>query len=245
MGGAYTAAADDTGALLWNPAGLARCAVREIGIGSLELQGLVTYSVLGITHPIRSGHTLGAALLNSSDSEALSQERVLLVSFGSRVWNRLNIGMNVKRFSTAVAIDQTPLGTGRGWGVDVGLQYRLFADHLRLGIALPNLLSTVAYQRQEIAGTPAARYSESVLQEWRIGGAVIVGSLLAAAEVANGVLLIGCEYRWDSFSVRAGWRFSDGVTVGFGHQRGNIGIDYAHINGRYGATTHFTVRLRY
>ena len=260
MGSAYSAATQDTSALIWNPAGLARLPTPEIGISYMDLHGMLGYSFVGVAHPIRSGQTVGAALLNSSDIEGISQERIVMLSSAIRVWKRLHIGINAKYFSTSVNLEQIPLGRGTGWGTDLGIQYDLMTEIVRIGIVLPNLFSNLSYRRLE--ETPSkTTYSESLLREWRIGFAVKINfdsdtpdrkpdALLAALEIANGVPLIGCEYRSDvrygEFALRLGWRFNDGLTAGFGYQRGNISLDYAFVNERYGSQTSlFSIRLFY
>ena len=260
MGSAYSAATQDTSALIWNPAGLARLPTPEIGISYMDLHGVLGYSFVGVAHPIQSGQTVGAAILNSSDVEGISQERIVMLSSAIRIWERLHIGINAKYFSTSVNLEQMPLGRGTGWGTDLGIQYVLITDWVRIGIVLPNLFSNLSYRRLEEAVSNST-YNESLLREWRVGSAVRVhfGSetpdrkpeaLLAAFEIANGVPLIGCEYRSDvlhgEFALRLGWRFGDGLTAGFGYQRGNIGLDYAFVNERYGSQTSlFSVRLFY
>ena len=260
MGGAYSAATQDTSALIWNPAGLAGLPTPEIGISYMDLYGVLGYSFVGVAHPIRSGQTVGAAILNSSDIEGISQERIVLLSSAVRVWKGFHIGINAKYFSTSVNLEQMPLGRGIGWGTDLGIQYELMTDIFRIGIVLPNLFSNLSYRRLEEA-TSTNTYNESLLREWRIGAAVKVNfgsetpdrkldALLAAFEIANGIPLIGCEYRNDirygEFALRLGWRFNDGLTAGFGYQRGNIGLDYAFVNERYGSQTSlFSVRLFY
>ena len=260
MGSAYSAATQDTSALIWNPAGLARLPTPEIGISYMDLHGMLGYSFVGVAHPIRSGQTVGAAILNSSDVEGISQERIVMLSSAIRIWKRLRIGINAKYFSTSVNLEQMPLGRGTGWGTDLGIQYDLMTEMIRIGIVLPNLFSNLSYRRLEEA-TSNRSYSESLLREWRIGAAVKIDfdsdtsnkkldALLAAVEIANGVPLIGCEYRSDvrygEFALRLGWRFGDGLTAGFGYQRGNIGLDYAYVNERYGSQTSlFSVRLFY
>ena len=260
MGSAYSAATQDTSALIWNPAGLARLPTPEIGISYLDLYGVLGYSFVGVAHPIRKGQTIGAAILNSSDVEGISQERIVMLSSAIRVWKRLHIGINAKYLSTSVNLEQMPLGRGAGWGTDFGIQYDLMTERVRIGIVFPNLLSNLSYRRLERT-TPESTYNESLLREWRIGSAVKVNfgsdtsdrkpdTVLAAFEIANGVPLMGCEYRSDvrygEFALRLGWRFSDGLTAGFGYQRGNIGLDYAFVNERYGSQTSlFSVRLFY
>lgn len=260
MGGAYSAVTQDTSALIWNPAGLARLPTPEIGISYMDLYGVLGYSFVGVAHPIRSGQTIGAAILNSSDIEEISQERIVMLSLATRIWQRLRIGINAKYFSTSVNLDQMPLGRGTGWGTDLGIQYDLMTEIVSIGIVLPNLFSNLSYHRLEKI-TSESTYNESLLREWRIGSAVKINfdsdtsdrkpdALLAAFEIANGVPLIGCEYRSDvrygEFALRLGWRFGDGLTAGFGYQHGNISLDYASVNERYGSQTSlFSVRLFY
>ena len=260
MGGAYAAVAQDTSALIWNPAGLARLPAPEIGVNYLELYGLLGYSVVGVAHPIRREQTLGAALLSSSDTEGLSQERIVLLSAATRVRKHFHVGINAKYFTTSVNLEHIPLGRGAGWGTDLGIQYALMAGKVRIGVVFPNLLSNLSYRRLE--GTAAnGAYSESLLREWRIGSAVKLNlgsdasarksdSVLAAFEIANGTPLIGCEYRHSTLALRLGWRFTEGVshglTAGFGYQYSNVALDYAFVSGRYGSQTSlFSVRLFY
>ena len=256
MGGAYSAATEDTSALIWNPAGLAGLPTPEVAIGYLDLHGVLGYSFIGVAHPIRTGQTVGAAILNSSDTEGISHERIVLLSAAIRVWKRLHIGLNAKYFSTSVNLEQVPLGSGRGWGADLGIQYALMTDRVRVGVVFPNLFSNLSYRRLEESTTDGT-YEEPLLREWRIGTAVKVNfgsgtsdSLLAAVEIANGVPLIGCEYQHNvkhgNFAFRLGWRFTHGFTAGFGYQQGNIGLDYAFVNEKYGSQTSlFSVRLFY
>jgi hypothetical protein len=253
MGGASTAATSDTSALIWNPAGLARLPAAEIGIGYLDLYGLLGYSFVGVAHPIRTEQTVGAAILNSSDTEGLSHERIVLLSAATRVWKQLQVGVSAKYFTTSVNLEQMPLGHGKGWGADLGIQYAFMRERVSIGVMFPNLLSNLSYRRLE-----AAAYNESLLREWRIGTAVKVDvpsrksdAVLAAFEIANSMLLVGCEYRHDArhgeFALRLGWRLSDGFTAGFGYQRGNIGLDYAFVNWRYVGSyaSLFSVRIFY
>ena len=256
MGGAYSAATQDTSALIWNPAGLAGLSTPEIAIGYLDLHGVLGYSFVGVAHPIWKGQSVGAAILNSSDTEGISHERIVLLSAATRVWKRLHIGINAKYFSTSVNLEQVPLGSGRGWGTDLGIQYVPMTDRVRIGVVFPNLFSNLSYRRLE-ENTTDSRYEEPLLREWRVGTAVKINfgsgtpdSLLAAVEIANGVPLIGCEYQHNvkhgDFAFRLGWRFTSGFTAGFGYQHGNIGLDYAFVNEQYGSQTSlFSVRLFY
>ena len=74
MGGAYVALVNDTSAMIWNPAGLARLNEPEIGLNYLELYGLVNYSFVGWAYPLRLGRTVGVSVSSSSDPDGLYQE---------------------------------------------------------------------------------------------------------------------------------------------------------------------------
>lgn len=253
IGGAYAAATDDTSALIWNPAGLARLPNSEVGIGYLDLYSLLNYSFIGVAHPLQIGQTVGAAILSSSDTEGLSYERIVLLSAATRLWKALNVGMSAKYFSTSVNLERMPLGQGNGWGVDFGIQYAFMRERVSIGVMFPNLLSNLSYRRLE-----GVAYNESLLREWRIGTAIEIDvpnreadTVLTAFEIANAVPLIGGEYRYGTrngeFAVRLGWRFTHGPTAGFGYQRGNIGLDYAFVNGRNvgSQSSLFSVRVFY
>lgn len=253
MGGAYSAVVCDTSALIWNPAGAAQMSSPEIELSYVEFYGLLGYSFVGWAHPIRRGQTIGAAVLSSSDAEGISQERVVLLSAATRVPRvPLHVGVNAKSFSTSVHLEPgVPLGSGAGWGIDFGMQSALNirGGMMSIGFVLPNLLSQVAYEREA-----AARYSESLLREWRVGIALLGDAGLAAVEMANGHPLIGGEYRFNSgdstFAVRLGWRWTEGVsrglTVGFGYHGGEFAVDYAFVSGPYTAqSSRFSVRIFY
>ncbi len=253
MGGAYSAVARDTSALLWNPAGAAQMSSPEIGLSYVELYDLLGYSFIGWAHPIRLGQTIGAAVLSSSDTAGISQERIVLLSAAARVPRvPLYVGFNVKSFSTSVNLEPgVPLGIGAGWGIDFGLQsaLKIRVGAVKIGLVLPNLLSQVAYEREAVE-----RYSESLLREWRVGVALRGDGGLVAVDMANGHPLIGGEYRFNSgdntFAVRLGWRFTEGVsrglTAGFGYHGGNLALDYAFVSGFYAAqSSRFSVRIFY
>ena len=253
MGGVSAAVARDTSALIGNPAGLARLPTREIGIGYLDLYGLLNYSFIGVAHPIQTGQTVGAAILSSSDTEGLSYERIVLLSAATHLWKALYMGVSAKYFSTAVNLERMPLGHGSGWGIDFGIQSAFMKEKVSLGMVFPNLLSNLSYRRLE-----EAAYNESVGREWRIGTAIEIDvpnresdTVLAAFEITNGRLLIGGEYRYGArygeFALRLGWQFTDGITAGFGYQRGTIGLDYAFVDGRNvgSQSSLFSVRVFY
>jgi len=254
MGGAYTARADDTNAIIWNPAGLADISQREIGLSYLELYGLVGYSFIAYAHHLEKIGTLAGSLSGSNDSEGSYQEISLNISAAGKVWSNLRLGLNLKYLKSRANIGETKIGSGAGYAIDLGLRYD-FSNKLRFGIFLPNLLSYIAYDRAELKNAEAKQYSESLFREYHIGLAANLDFIhtslsrtLLSAEIANGNLLFGIEKRIKNAAVRAGYRFSDGlssgITIGLGYAVNGFELDYAYVSGRYGSqTSQFSIKL--
>ncbi|MFQ6044350.1 MAG: hypothetical protein ACE5PV_26155, partial [Candidatus Poribacteria bacterium] len=206
MGGAYTAQADDTNAIIWNPAGLADIPKREIGLSYLELYGLVGYSFIAYAHHIDSVGTIAGSLSGSNDSEGSYQEVALFISAARQImkssrpdfggfWSNLSLGFNLKYLNSRASMGETNIGSGVGCAIDLGLRYD-FSNKLQLGISLPNLLSYIAYNREELKNAKAHQYSESLFREYHLGLAANLDfihksleSTSLSAEIANGDLL--------------------------------------------------------
>jgi len=265
MGGAYTARADDTNAIIWNPAGLADISTREIGLSYLELYGLVGYSFIAYAYHIDSVGTIAGSLSGSNDSEGNYQEVALNISTARQIVNSsradafrflsdLRLGLNLKYLRSRANMGEIKVGSGAGFALDLGLRYDV-KNKLRLGFSLPNLLSYVAYNREELKNAGTDQYSESLLREYHLGVAVnldfIHKSLLGtsiSAEFANGNPMFGMEKQIRNAAVRAGYRFSDGlsngITVGLGYKVNGFELDYAYVSGRYGSqTSQFSIKL--
>ena len=265
MGGAYTAQANDINAIIWNPAGLADISRREIGLSYLELYGLVGYSFIAYAQHIDNIGTIAGSMSGSNDSEGSYQEVALNISAALQIikssnldtsgfGSNLSIGFNLKYLKSRANMGEIKIGSGAGCAFDLGLCYD-FANKLRLGISLPNLLSYVAYSREELKNAKADQYSESLLREYHLGSAVNLDFIhrslsrtLLSAELANGNLLFGMEKQIKNAAIRAGYRFSNGlssgITVGLGYRIDGFELDYAYVSGRYGSqTSQFSIKL--
>jgi hypothetical protein len=252
MGGAYTAQADDTNAIIWNPAGLADISTREISLNYLELYGLVGYSFIAYAHHLDSIGTVAAGLSGSNDSEGGYQEVALKISAARQLMN-LCLGFNLKYLRSRASMGEIKIGSGAGVAFDLGLRYNL--KRLRLGMSLPNLLSYITYNREELKNAEADQYSESLLREYHLGLAVnldfihkSLSQTSFSAEVANGNLLLGMEKKIQNAAIRAGYRFSkglsNGITIGLGYKVNGFELDYAYVSGRYGSqTSQFSIKL--
>ena len=262
MGGAYTALASDTSAIIWNPAGLANIHESEIGLNYLELYSLVNYSFVAWAHPLQSGGAVGASLSSSSDSEGLYQELVLGVSGAQEIGENLYVGMNIKYLSAAASIGEISVGSGTGGAVDLGARYTLVNDQIVMGVALPNLLSHVRYNREALKNAESKSYTEGLARESRIGLALRLDLIsprlsdaMFALELVNGNPIFGIEYTIrvgnpQLARLRLGWRLTEGVsrgvTAGLGYRFRSLQVDYAFVGGRYHSQTSlFSVTIYY
>ncbi|MBT3265924.1 hypothetical protein HN371_02170 [Candidatus Poribacteria bacterium] len=108
MGGAFTAVADDSAALLWNPAGLAQLAHKEftamhLGHGDLDLGGGRTSMVAGaLPAPGVDGGAIAAGILSTGDPE-LYNEQTVVAAVGYDIYGATTlpvaIGASIKRLS--------------------------------------------------------------------------------------------------------------------------------------------------
>ena len=147
MGGAFTAVADDVGALWWNPAGLGRSSFSEATFSQTAYIQNVATEYVGFVKPFAPlGGTLGASFtylsipgLDGTDATGQSTGKlsaggyVGALSYGT---NLSEPGMTVG--GTAKYISQT-LGSNSGTGIaaDVGVQYRDAA--WGLGLVVQNI----------------------------------------------------------------------------------------------------------
>ena len=257
MGGAYAALANDTSAMIWNPAGLAKLSEPEIGLNYLELYGLVNYSFVGWAHPIQPGRTLGTSISSSSDSEGLYQELVIDLSIAQAIRDNFHAGLNLKYLSSAASIGEISVGSGRGGAVDLGVRYTAVAGRILVGLGFPNLLSHLRYNRAELKNAEATSYSERLVRESRIGFALRLDLIshrlsdtIVVIELANGDPIFGIEHTIRNASLRLGWRVtpgvSKGITAGMGYRLGSLQLDYGLVGGRYASQTSlFSITLYY
>lgn len=259
MGGAYSAIADDTTAIFWNPAGLAKASNRQVGLSYLELYGMVNYNFVSLVNPVNKTDALAGYLMSSNDSDHLYRETTLGFSYAREVWHGLKFGGNLKFLSSDANIGDIKVGSAKGIAMDIGVCFDL-NDKILLGASLPNLLSYVAYKRNKLKRASAKSYTEGLTREYRLSVAYRSNWLNRklssrkyaldtqfAAELANNNLAFGLETNFGEktnkcFAVRIGYRLSQGVSngicLGLGYHRDRLEIDYAFAAGRYHAQTH-------
>jgi len=255
MGGAYSALAGDINAILWNPAGLSDISKREIGLSYLELYGLVGYSFVAFAQPFAPIGTVAGSLSGSNDRDGAYQEVMLSISAARQVKPDLALGFNLKYLSSKAYMGNIKVGGGSGMAFDFGLRYDTWDERLSLGLSLTNFLSYIAYNREELKNAQASSYGETLSVEHRLGLALKLDSFHEALsnsygtlELANSCLSFGIEKHLEDTAIRAGYRFSGGLTngisFGLGYKIGGFRLDYAYASGRYGTqTSQFSIIL--
>lgn len=146
MGGAFSAVADDAGALWWNPAGLARAELKELTFSHTAYIENVATEYLGFIRPSAQLHgTLGASLtylsipgIDGFDASGNSTGKLGAggyvggLSYATTLVPGLTAGASAKYISQKLGST-----SGTGFAADLGAQYRA-ADY-GLGFALQNL----------------------------------------------------------------------------------------------------------
>lgn len=253
MAGALTAVADDSSALQWNPAGLARMTKPEAGATRVQLFEQTGFDALTAGLPTRFGGFGFSYLRQSSDgferragpsdaptSFAVSQES-LAGGWGVAL-PRVPVAVGVAVRRVTERIDQR---TASGTGADFGVVVRPSAA-ISVGARVLNLLAP----RPAFGSTPvpyARIYELSPAWSGRLGADVGALAALRLSRVAGGGTEwgAGVEMSYGRLALlRAGLR-EDGFTTGFGVRLGNLGVDYAATSGALGLGHVFTVTQRF
>jgi len=213
MGGAYVGAADDLNSILWNPAGLASVANRQVLFSHMKQLSLVPYSCGVFGQPLGAGQAFAAGVLTSGDE--VMREHTILVGYGrgsegaSKGGRGYQVGTTAKlRISTfggdAAGGADRVTGHALGVGLDLGAKARP-ARYLTVGLVVKDLFAPVQWTSSVKGG-----YIESVPRT------VVAGMALSdrqrftlAADLENTEMLsVGAEIvALDIISFRGGYRW--------------------------------------
>lgn len=130
LGGAYTAAADNSLAIYWNPSGLPNMETGEASISHVimpEIEGLLI-DFVGFGYPMKTGAIgigwlrKGATLEQGIDNiENSFSENTFMLGYGLNIFSTFNIGVSMKRY----LIDAGEAGAGAGLGFDLSGIYSI------------------------------------------------------------------------------------------------------------------------
>jgi hypothetical protein len=265
MGGAFTALADDSSSVYWNPAGLSRMDKRELSVSHAELGLGTREDFLAYAHPTSRG-TIAVAMTYLSQSaiggrdatgrptgDYQASDAAFAGSYGIKT-EIADLGASLKYIRSHIASSEA-----QGVAADVGAR-RAFdgagPGKLVLGAALRNMGPGLKYDTQRndlplrLAGGAAYSFSSGrtlavEVQSAPRGGGADAG-FGGEVKIMEGALL---RLGWSTKSAApagTGFDAARGLTVGLGLDRAGFRFDYAaQAAGELGAAHRFTLAKRF
>jgi hypothetical protein len=257
LGGAYTALANDSNALLYNPGALGNVAHTEATFMhnqyfqdvNQEYAGFASRSGFGFNLNYLDFGSAPRTTINNPDGTGGStglNDLALSGGYGHKVLDTLSLGASVKYISETI-----DASTARGFAVDAGALYAPSAvKDLTLGAAVQNLGPTVtfeaAHENLPLNVRMGAGYQFSVM------GRMNTAALDVTRERGQNVLVaVGVESRLiAALPLRLGFSTSNdagpGITAGFGYTWRRVSFDYAIAPyGDLGLTNRISVSWRF
>ena len=266
LGGAMTALADDSSALLQNPAGLAKLAKPEVGATHIVLFEDTSFDLVtgGLESPRWGGFAFGyvrqasggfEARLGPNDSPTnfSINQTALLGGWGrsfAAPWLRgaswatnlqpLSIGATVKAVSESVGA-----ASAAGRGADFGALFQP-NDRFTLGVSVSNLLAPkLTYVTQPIAYPRVIDVSPAYL--WMLTPDLRAQAALKLSKTdgESALFSAGIELQYlRLLALRLGMRDKN-LTTGIGVRFGNSSFDYAAQLGDLGVGSFFSFTQRF
>lgn len=266
LGGAMTAVVDDSTALSWNPAGLARLTKPEAGATHVVLFDDTTFDFIsgGLSSSRWGGFAAGYLRQSSGGFEArlgpndaptnfsVTQSalaggwgRSFALPFGaSASWLRrpkpVAVGVTVKTVSESIGS-----ASASGKGADAGIIFQP-DDKLSVGVAVANLVAPkITFVSDAVSYPRVIDVSPAYLWTFSRG----LGALTAfkLSKTANESLAVsaGVELQYQRLlALRVGMR-DQALTTGVGVRWGNTSFDYAASLGDLGVGSLFTFTQRF
>lgn len=147
MGGAFSGAADDVNATMWNPAGLSQLSNFEITLMHTIWFADIFYDYLALAYPAGEIGTFGLSIVyvNSgeikkwdelgNDAGTFSSSNIgVNIGYGTVINKELSLGITVKLFNESIDTEGA-----FGFAADLGGIYKLPVNGLQMGINIQNL----------------------------------------------------------------------------------------------------------
>lgn len=257
MGGAYTALATDSNALLYNPAGLARVRVSEATFMHNQYALGVGQQYIGVALKRGLGFQLNYASLGDVPRTTISQpggagsrlnvsDLSLGAGYGRALTPDLALGGGVKYISESLGD-----ATARGYAADLGALYRMpEVKGLTLGASLLNLGPTVKFASAKEKLPTTVRLGTAYAFNLPRNGVTLALDLTKSL-LDKPRLGLGAETLIDEqFAARFGFTTRNdaglGVTFGLGWVGRKLGADYAFVPlGSLGSAHRISFTLRW
>lgn len=136
LGGAFTAVAEGTDALYWNPAGLARLRVSSLRGTTADLHGLgIRDNVLTLVSPVGSRLGIGLEWYHSGYDDGSLEDSLnrLNLGLGWQPHSRMLVGASLKYRQYRQTYEGADQGRGSGTGLDLGARVDV---HRKLALGL-------------------------------------------------------------------------------------------------------------
>jgi len=232
MGDAFTAVADDSTSLYWNPAGLAKMEKRQLSATYNMWFAGINQGYLGIGFPLSRGGIVagGVNYVDMGDFDGRDEAGNPTGTFTASALNyQLGYANRFREkflwgISVGIVQDTIAEDIKSTYAANLGLIYKS-SESLSLGLVVQNIGG-------ELGGDPLPFVA-------KIGMAYTWKSLLLALDIAKPTdndLYYGAGIEWwimDGIALRAGYKtnqdIGEGLTAGLGFNKGKIRFDYAYV----------------
>ncbi|MFC1522646.1 PorV/PorQ family protein [Elusimicrobiota bacterium] len=249
MGSSFSALADDSTAIYWNPAGLSQLEKKEIGVSYNAYFEDTASQFISYAHPYEKGVcALSLKMLSVTDIEKrsaiggdadtpnLGTFKTGDLAFSVAHSRKIDVGGKDLRLGLALKYIASDLGpeSASTFALDLGSIYHL-NDAWQTSFAIQNIGGKLKFVDEgdplPLRVKPGVAYKKDLANEGKL-----IGTLDADLLFVDKRYLINPGVEWwpkEMFAVRAGYqlgRDSDagpGVSAGLGYRVSNVGIDYA------------------
>jgi tetratricopeptide (TPR) repeat protein len=266
LSGAYPAIADDSTALFWNPAGLARVEQTEVSAMHINLLFDTPYDYLGVAYPLLDWGTFAVGAVRLATSGIITRDessfrtgegegsydlREYLFGYGREWFKGFNGGAVVK-------VDQQRLlgDAASGVGVDLGAQYHgrqewpggLDWEKMTIGIDVQNVFGSQLRLGADTDVLPlnvrsGLAYTVDVKDRWQQKIILALGA--DKSTWREWCWRMGLEYQvLASLALRGGLN-AYGWSAGVGAEYAGVGFDYALSGQELGVTHRFSLTYRF
>jgi hypothetical protein len=241
LAGAYSAVADNSMAIFWNPAGLVNMAGTDISFAHSEYIEDIRYEVVSLATETDIGvFGLGAGALYADDLELREKpgdpegyfrfdDYVLSFSYARSMSPESDLGVTVKLLQERIYKYTTT-----GYALDAGAAFK--PERLK-NLVLTGAVQNLGPRLKYLEGTFRLPLTIRAGASYRIPGELLDGIWLISAEGAKPVdadynYSGGMEYSHSSgLSLRAGYKhghYTESFSAGAGFAVGHLRVDYSY-----------------